>query len=94
MVFVIAPRIDPALCGMRILWSARLMFWSLLLLHAGCALRVIAEPLAYENASVIAWTWLPVSVVLELAAVSLFAVNLGVTLLRPPAHLRNQVSTP
>ena len=94
MVFVIAPRIVPAFCGMRILWSARLMFWSLLLLHTGCALRVIAEPLAYERASAIAWSWLPVSAFLELAAVSLFALNLGVTLLRPPAHLRDQVSTP
>ena len=36
----------------------------------------------------------PVSAVLELAAVSLFAVNLGVTLLHPPDHLRNQASTP
>jgi hypothetical protein len=34
------------------------MFWSLLRRHAGCALRVIAEPLGYENASVVAWTWL------------------------------------
>ncbi|HEY5329157.1 MAG TPA: NnrS family protein [Acidobacteriaceae bacterium] len=94
MVFVIAPRILPAFCGMRALWSTRLMFWSLLLLHIGCAMRVIAEPLAYENIFVHAWRWLPASAYLELAAVTLFALNLGVTLLLPPAHLRARASAP
>jgi uncharacterized protein involved in response to NO len=90
MVFVIGPRVLPAFCGMRILWSKGLMFWALLLLHVGCALRVMAEPLAYENDLAMAWHVLPVSAVIELTAVSLFALNIGVTLLQPAAHLRKQ----
>jgi hypothetical protein len=89
MVFVIGPRILPAFCGMKILWSKRLMFWSLLLLSTGCFLRVSSEPLAYENLWKPAWKVLPVSAMIELTAVSLFAVNIVVTLLLPPAHLRS-----
>lgn len=88
MVFAIGQRVLPAFCGMRILWSKRLMFWSLLLLYTGCFLRVASEPLAYENLWTPAWKVLPCSAVIELAAVSLFALNIGVTLYRPPAHLR------
>ncbi len=87
MVFAIGQRILPAFCGMRVLWSKRLMFWSLLLLYSGCSLRVASEPLAYENLWAPAWKILPCSAVMELAAVSLFALNIGVTLYRPPAHL-------
>lgn len=90
MVFVIGPRVLPAFCGMRILWSKGLMFWALLLLHVGCALRVLAEPLAYEKNVLWAWHLLPVSAVVELSAVTLFAVNIGTTLLQPPAHLRKE----
>src|SRR6185312_4042034 len=86
MVFSIGPRILPAFCGMRILWSKRLMFWALLLLNSGCFLRVAAEPLAYENLWQPAWKVLPISALIELTAVSLFAINLLVTLIRPPAH--------
>jgi uncharacterized protein involved in response to NO len=88
MVFVIGQRILPPFCGMRILWSTRLMFWSLLLLQIGCALRVTFEPLAYENYSNFAWKLLPFSAIVELAAVTLFAWNIFATLLQPPAHLR------
>jgi uncharacterized protein involved in response to NO len=88
MVFTIGPRILPPFCGMRVLWSKRLMFWSLLLLYSGCSLRVASEPLAYEKLWAPAWKILPSSAVMELAAVSLFALNIGVTLYRPPAHLR------
>ena len=70
------------------------MFWPLLLRHAGRALRIITEPLAYETRSPTTWTWLPVSAFLELAVAILFAINLGVTLIGPPAHLRAKVSTP
>ena len=49
MVFAIGQRVLPAFCGMRILWSTGLMGWSLYLLFAGCLLRIVAEPLAYEN---------------------------------------------
>ena len=64
------------------------MFWSLLLLYSGCSLRVASEPLAYEKLWVPAWKILPCSAAMEMAAVSLFALNIGVTLHRPPAHLR------
>ena len=88
MVFVIGQRILPPFCGMRILWSTRLMFWSLLLLQVGCTLRVTFEPLAYENYWSFAWKLLPCSAIVELAAVSVFAWNIFATLLQPPAHLR------
>jgi uncharacterized protein involved in response to NO len=83
MVFAIGQRVLPAFCGMRVLWSTGLMGWSLSLLFAGCLLRVIAEPLAYENIWAPAWSILPISAVAELAAVSLFALNLGVIVFRP-----------
>lgn len=88
MVFVIGQRILPAFCGMRVLWSTRLMLWSLLLLHVGCALRVALEPLAYEGYWNFAWKLLPCSAFVELTAVVLFALNIAGTLLQPPAHLR------
>lgn len=88
MVFAIGQRILPAFCGMRVLWSTRLMFWSLALLFAGCFLRVLSEPLAYQNLWAPAWKILPISAIVELTAVTLFAVNLGMTLAQPPAHLR------
>lgn len=94
MVFVIGQRILPAFCGMRILWSVRLMFWSLLLLHVGCALRVTLEPLAYESYWNFAWKLLPYSAFVELTAVVLFAVNIAATLLHPPAHLRPEIHSP
>jgi len=87
MVFVIGQRLLPAFCGMRTLWSSKLMQWSLLLLHLGCALRVTLEPLAYENAWPFGWKLLPCSAVVELTAVTLFAWNILATLLQLPAHL-------
>ena len=101
MVFTIGQRVLPAFCGMRLLWSKELMFWSLALLNLGCLLRVSMEPLAYELDWQIAWKLLPVSAVIELTAVTLFAVNLVGTLMQGPAHLRqlsdsvsNQGGTP
>ena len=85
MVFAIGQRVLPAFCGMRILWSTPLMGWSLYLLFAGCLLRVAAEPLAYEDVWAPAWKVLPISAVAELAAVTLFALNIGVTIFRPTA---------
>lgn len=69
------------------------MFWSLALLNLGCLLRVSMEPLAYELDWQTAWKLLPVSAVIELTAVTLFAVNLVGTLMQRPAHLR-QLSDP
>ena len=59
------------------------MLASLLLLTLGCALRVGSEPWAYAGASAFAWSVLPVSALLELTAVVVFAINLGVTLALP-----------
>jgi hypothetical protein len=69
---------------MRVLYSGKLMFASLALLNAGCLLRVASEVPAYEGNLAAAWSVLPVSAVVELAAVSLFALNLGVTIVLPP----------
>ena len=60
------------------------MLLMLILLMTGCTLRVALEILAYHGYANWAWTGLPVSAFLELTAVSLFAVNLIVTFLRPP----------
>src|SRR5207253_6541484 len=59
MVFAIGQRVLPAFCGMRVLWSERLMGWSLYLLFLGCCLRVLSEPLAYENSWHPAWKVFP-----------------------------------
>jgi hypothetical protein len=67
MVFAIGPRI------------LRLMFFSLLCLQTGCLLRVSSEPLAYEGLVSFAWKVLPVSGMLELAGVLIFATNLVLT---------------
>jgi hypothetical protein len=83
MVFSIGQRVLPAFCGMHVLWSKSVMGWSIYLLFAGCLLRVAAEPLAYENVWLPAWKILPISAVAELTAVSLFALNLGMTIFRP-----------
>jgi uncharacterized protein involved in response to NO len=89
MVFAIGPRILPAFCGMRVLFSKRAMLGSLLLLNVGCALRVCSEIPAYEGFAHarLFWRILPVSAITELAAVTLFAGNLLMTFCRPPAHL-------
>lgn len=87
MVFAIGQKILPAFCGARVLFSPGLMFASLLLLNAGCALRVSSEVLAYEGYARWAWSVLPCSAIIELAAVTVFAANLAATFVRPPAHL-------
>ncbi|MEO8051454.1 MAG: hypothetical protein ABI833_13635 [Acidobacteriota bacterium] len=89
MVFSIGQRVLPAVGGARVLYSPGLMFASLAKLTLGCASRVSSEIPAYEGYSQIAWRVLPCSAVIELRAVSLFAVNLLATFARPPAHLRN-----
>jgi len=61
------------------------MFAGLLLLSCGCALRVSGEVLAYQEILNAAWLWLPYSAVLELLAVTLFAVNLIMTFNQKPA---------
>ncbi|HEY1578289.1 MAG TPA: hypothetical protein VGF82_14570 [Terracidiphilus sp.] len=94
MVFAIGPRILPHFCGVARLFSTRLMFAALLLIQIGCTLRVTSEPLAYEGFSSFAWRVLPVSGMVELTAVLIFAVNIAATILigrssfveNPPQH--------
>ena len=81
MVFAIGPRVLPHFAGIYGIFSKRLMFLSLLLLQTGCTLRVGSEPLAYEGLSSFAWRVLPISGVLELCGVLLFAANLALTFL-------------
>jgi hypothetical protein len=88
MVFAIGQRVLPAFSGMKMLFSPRLMFAGLLLLSLGCFLRVTGEVLAYQDILTAAWTWLPCSALLELAGVTLFAVNLIATFLSDPPSLQ------
>jgi uncharacterized protein involved in response to NO len=83
MVFSIGQRVLPAFGGMKLLFSTKLMFLAALLLTVGCFLRVSSEILAYQEIVQAAWTWLPVSAVCEMAAITLFALNLVVTFVRP-----------
>jgi len=84
MVFAIGPRVLPFFSGFVRIFSVRLMFASLALLGVGCFLRVTSEVIAYEGYGRWAWNVLPVSAVMELTAVSLFALNLVLTFLRSP----------
>ncbi len=84
MVFCIGQRVLPAFCGMRLLFSPRLMFAALALLTIGCTMRVTAEVLAYQGYLASAWHWLPISAVTELTAVTLFAVNMTVSFCTAP----------
>jgi hypothetical protein len=79
MVFVIGQRVLPAFSGMKVLFSTKLMFVALSLLTLGCALRVSSEVLAYQELVHSAWSWLPVSAITEMTAITLFAANLILT---------------
>ena len=83
MIFCVGQRILPSFCGMRVLWSAKLMLVMLVLLISGCTLRVASEILAYQDYAEWAWNILPVSALIELTAVTLFAINLIATFARP-----------
>ncbi len=85
MVMTVGPRILPHFAGVRGLRSPRLMFATLLLLFAGCTLRVSMEPLAYEGILPFAWKLLPFSGCLELGAVLLFALQLILTFTLEPS---------
>ncbi len=81
MVFAVGPRILPHFAGIQNIFSKHLMFLSLLCLQTGCLLRVSSEPLAYEGIGSFAWKVLPVSGLLELFGVLIFATNLALTFL-------------
>lgn len=80
LIFCVAPLILPSFLAGRELRSSVLMGWSLWLLATGCALRVSSESLAYSSPGGLAWKILPVSAFLELTAVCLFVLNLGLTM--------------
>ncbi len=52
----------------------------LVLINIGCTMRVVSQVLAYEGISALAWKTLPVSAVVEMVAVTCFAVNMVMTL--------------
>ncbi|MBI3693677.1 MAG: NnrS family protein [Acidobacteria bacterium] len=83
LIFTVGPRILPSFLNSRELWSRRLMLWSLVLLTIGCTLRATSEPLAYGNVLPLFWKLLPVSALVELTAVLLFAFNIARTLATP-----------
>jgi uncharacterized protein involved in response to NO len=84
MVFAVAQRVLPAFSGMRVLFSTKLMFLAMVTLTVGCLLRVSSEILAYQGFARWAWSWLSVSALTEMTAVTLFAVNLFATFMQPP----------
>jgi hypothetical protein len=93
MVFSIAQRVLPAFAATGPLWSPRLMFTALLLLTAGCAIRVASEILAYQHGVAWAWDVLPVSAFLELGAVAVFAFNMVATFACTPEPLARAPAT-
>ncbi len=60
------------------------MFAALALLNCGCTLRVLTEALAYQENTSWAWSFLPVSALIELTAVVIFALNLALSFARKP----------
>ncbi len=79
MVFAIGPRILPHFGGIYRIFSTRLMVAGLVFLQVGCTLRVSSEPLAYEGILAFAWKVLPISGMLELTGVLIFAANILLT---------------
>ncbi len=84
MVFSVGSRVLPAFSGMKPLFSRQLMFAALALLNCGCTLRVLTEALAYQENTSWAWSFLPVSALIELTAVVIFALNLALSFARKP----------
>jgi uncharacterized protein involved in response to NO len=66
------------------------MFAALALLSMGCLLRVGSEILAYQGLARAAWSWLPVSAITEMTAVTIFAVNLAVTFIQKKSRAELQ----
>ena len=89
-VFGVGQRILPAFAGMRLLWSAKLMFWALGLLTVGCSLRVSCEVLAYQGYADWAWSVLPASALIELCGITAFGVNLMATFVLQPSHVAQE----
>jgi hypothetical protein len=92
MVFSVGQRILPSFSGMRVLASPILMLAGLVLLMVGCTLRVSSEILAYQGYASWAWNVLPVSALIEMAAVTIFAINLAWTFIRPPVVVQGPLT--
>jgi hypothetical protein len=90
MILSVGQRILPAFVGMRQLWSTKLMFTGLVLLTLGCTLRVSCEVLAYQGYVAWAWPVLPVSAVIELTALTIYAINILGTFLLEPSHAQRE----
>jgi uncharacterized protein involved in response to NO len=86
MILSVGQRILPAFSGMRLLWSPKLMFAGLMILTVGCTLRVSCEVLAYQGYANWAWSVLPASALIELAGLTIFAINILGTFLLQPSH--------
>lgn len=85
MILSVGQRVLPAFAGMRQLWGPKLMFAASLFLSVGCVLRVSCEVLAYQGYANWAWKVLPISALIELTALTVFAVNmLGTFVLQAP----------
>ncbi|MGA8143371.1 MAG: NnrS family protein [Candidatus Acidiferrales bacterium] len=90
MILSVGQRILPAFAGMRLLWSTKLMFAGLILVSAGCTLRVSFEVLAYQGYAGWAWSVLPISALAELAGLALYAINILGTFMLEPSHVQKQ----
>jgi len=90
MILCVGQRVLPAFAGMRMLWSTKLMLGGLALVTLGCTLRVSCEVLAYQEYASWAWSVLPISALLELSGLTLFAINLLGTFVLEPSHARKQ----
>lgn len=90
MILSVGQRILPAFVGMRQLWSPKLMFAGLGLLTLGCTLRVSCEVLAYQGYAPWAWSVLPVSALVELTALTIYAINIFGTFLLEPSHSQKE----
>jgi len=86
MILSVGQRILPAFAGMRLLWSTKLMYASPLLINIGCTLRVSCEVLAYQDYAAWAWQALPLSALLELTGLTIFAINVAGTFILQPSH--------
>lgn len=90
MILSVGQRVLPAFAGMRMLWSTKLMFGALALVTLGCSLRVSCEVLAYQEYAAWAWSVLPLSALLELGGLTMFAINILGTFVLEPSHTQKQ----
>jgi hypothetical protein len=79
-LFAIAPRFLPAFFGAPRLFSARLMFFSLLFLNIGCGIRVVSQVAAYGNLFAHAWFCLRFGALFDALAFATFVFNIAATL--------------